>query len=545
MYYIILGICDGSLYLSITNEIIFLCDGQIIFDGAPCLIPHRLEDMGYPVPKFTTPVDYLMKIIDRDEIKIQYEQIYEEESLIDPIMIEKLYKDRIKILMAYETDTNYLSKKSLLSANQINFNLSYENVNSEDEKDPSNNSLVKSLLRGKLRKGETLLDYESRTMNQKRNICSQIWLLTWLNMYNYFRKPMTYVMVISQIVLGNFLMVLIYNDLGDPEKDTIVAIQNRLGLCFVFCTSSFSSGLYSSLLIYLKKKKLFLKDKDARIYDELPYLISQFIYRIPLDIFVFALVVYIYYYFIGFSHYPHYLTNMLYTYFFIYFGTAFAGQAFSGILSTLGDKIEEVSTFTPFILGPVMLCSGFMANLKTATIPIQILAYLSPIRFAFQGVVLTEFQNKKDYIDSCNMILPCLEDPSKKCVYPVPEQAKNMCNPDKVTSFVQTLLATNIIFILGLISILLFIGYILFKVRSSKGKMKYKKNHKLNILYNPSKKNSLVPNQKILGGLDPLENIINKKIKESLEKDPPIKEEESVNTEDMNFPSEGELTVEN
>lgn len=110
---------------------IVLCDGSIIFDGRPSEMSDRIESIGYKIPKFTTPTDYFMKFIDRDEIRIQYENQYGQIPASDPHVVEKLYRDRLNSLMNFENKSNFLQKKSIVSVQKSQFRMSQLDVSGE------------------------------------------------------------------------------------------------------------------------------------------------------------------------------------------------------------------------------------------------------------------------------------------------------------------------------------------------------------------------------------------------------------------------------
>lgn len=488
---------------------------MIIFDGTPKEITDRLKNMGFEIPKFTTSIDYLMKIIDKDEIKIQYENTYGDVMNHDPRIIDKLYHDRINILVSQENKVNFLSKKSIISEERIKFKSLVSKKEYENSKiGNSTNSLEQSLLPDGIKKNESLLDYEARTRNQKRWMISQAFVLLGISMYNYYKQPKTYFVFFFQIIFANVIIMLVYHDLGDPEDDTLVAIQNRIGFMFMISTMSFMTGLQSSLLVFLEKKKLFLKDKDARIYDLSPFYFAQLTYTLPINLIVYAIVVVFYYYTLKLNSEPYFVYNMLYSYFFIFVGANLTGQSFSGILGALGDTIEKVATFVPFILLPVMLTAGFIGNLRSSIFIIQWLSYLSPMRFTFQGLSLVEFQDSSKYIDSCFTYAPCFDDPSKKCKVKIPEAGRDQCDPMKVTDFYEKDLLTNIIYVLGLLVIIRVIGLIIFKVKSSAGQIKYKRSQALISRFSYLANDLDNPRRSKLDPLNQLDSYVKEKMEE-------------------------------
>jgi hypothetical protein len=221
------------------------------------------------------------------------------------------------------------------------------------------------------------------------------------------------------------------------------------------------------------------------------------------------------YYLINLNKDPDFIYNMLSSYFFIYIGSVFAGQTFSAILSTLGDTMEQVSSLTPLVLLPMLLTTGYLGNLQLSNVIIQVLAYFSPIRFAFQGITLTEFQNRDTYINNCNMTIPCPQDPSRKCVVPVPDKGRAQCDPMNVIDPMQTTIVENGLYVISLVVLFRIISYITLKIKSNTGKMKYKKNQFLSAIYQTRKTHMIIPTK---SGLDPL-NQLDSFVKDTLNND--------------------------
>ena len=299
-------------------------------------------------------------------------------------------------------------------------------------------------------------------------------------MYYHYRSPSTYIFTFFTMILGNLVLLAVFQNLEPPGGETITAIQNRMGLVYMWAVNAFFTGVNSSLLVYLTKKKLFRKDNDARLYDEAPFYFSQLLTSLPLDMLMTAVVVVIYYFGMGLNRFPHLVPNMLYTYFFIFVGCYISGQSISGILASLGDQMETIAPLVPLVVLPLMVSSGFMANLQTATFPIRWIAYISPIRFVYQGVALTEFQNRLDYVDTCMTSVTC---PGGRCHVKLPPSAQDMCDPLKVLDFMQQDIVVNLYFILGLLVLFRMLGYLIFKVKSSSGRMRYKANQMLRLKF--------------------------------------------------------------
>ena len=449
---------------------IILCDGNIIFNGPPEEIGSRIEALGFSIPKFTSPTDFIMKIIDKDEIKVEYEK--KNEDLTDSQkVIDSLYQQRLNFFTNYESSVLKLKRGSLEMRSSSNFD-------KEDETQDSMFTLDELEITPSPEDKEMMqqLEIERKIRNRPLGLFSQYIYLLWLYMSYFYTRKSTYLIIIAQIVIGNLLFLAVFKDLGDPEDDTIIAISNRLGFCYIMNLQGTFAGLNSSLLNFISGRKLFKKDKDARIYSELPFFLTQLTFMIPIYLIIFFGVTFMYYYLVGLNRDPVFINNALYTYFFMFVGGYISGQSFSILLGSLSNSMSTASALTPLIIAPLSISAGYMCNLKSASFPIRWIAYLSSMRFSYQGYALVEFQNSQRYVDSCYTYVDCPTDPSKRCRIKIPDFAKRLCDPMQITDFIQTDILTNVYFILGLIVFFRFLGCAIFKLKSSQGQMRYKQN---------------------------------------------------------------------
>ena len=453
-----------------------MCDGYIVYQGDPKMITNRLQRMNITIPQFVSPTDFFMKIIDKDEIKIEYEKSLENEES-DPEIIDQLFKERlgklIKLQMQFDSSSYICSTENTENPE--------DNENIEERKD---NNLSEPFLGKKfslkystsLNQRKSALDHEAKSKNQKRGFIMQIILLMYLKMSFYYRQPKTYYTLIGQGIIGNTIFFVVYANLEKIGDDTLIAIQDRMGLCYLLVMNGTFSGLGSVLLNFITQKKLFKKDKDSRLYDEFPFYFTELSYLIPLYFLAYIVVVVLYYVCLDVNTYPDLFSTGITSYFFIFIGSFLSGQSFSALLGSIADKMTTVSIIAPLVIAPLSMCSGFLANLRSSTLPIQIISYISSIRFSFQGLALNEFRNYQEYIDKCMTYAPCVDDPSKSCHVPVPESTKALCDPRLVTDFIESDIMTNVYFILAIFLGLRMVGYVIFKIKSSFGQIQYKKN---------------------------------------------------------------------
>ena len=267
--------------------------------------------------------------------------------------------------------------------------------------------------------------------------------------------------------------------MSKPDEDTIVAIQNRCGFCYLMGFQGAFSGITFFLTNFISYRKLFFKDKDSRLYSELPFFLAQLTYLFPVFMVLYISVILVYYYVLDLNSDPDILNNIIQTYFFMFIGGFVVGQNYAAFLGALCDKLSTVIALVPILVTPFSMSSGFFASLRTATFPIQWLAYLNPLRFAYQGYMIIEFQNAEEYVDACVTYIECPDDPSEQCQIPVPEDSISQCDPEESMDFIQNDVLTNMLYICGLIVLFGLLAYIVLKFKTKSKQIKYKKSPKL------------------------------------------------------------------
>ena len=487
-----------------------LCEGEIIYDGPPDQITERIEEIGLTAPDHVPPIEFLMKAIDKEEIKIEFEKIHGALRKHDPKVVDKLYFDRINLLIQLEKQKNYFKTKMSLSRQRISHKNNTSMLSKESLRSKQSD-IEEKLLPDDLQEGETLLEYEARTTHQKHPMHIQTYLLTTIKMESLYKMVSTYILILVRQFLINGLLIALFHNLGDPEDDTLTAIQNRRGFYFLMPSVFFLVGLNSALTTIFKKKKMIIKDRDSQIYDLLPFYLAEQVHTMPRDIISGALSTLIFFYAIGLNKSPNAFKNLTYFSFLIVLGGEILGKTLSIILGIIGDSIEDAATLIPIIVVPSFITAGFVVDVKSMTFPIRILSYLSPIRFCFQGLILTEFQDKEKYTNTCVASMPCVDNPDENCSYPLPLNYRNNCDPDVLFNFYEDKIIVNIIILFILFFCYNLIAFFLLKRKIERGVMKYKPNDRFRAKFNHVSDKFETPTQ---SKLDPL--IQSKYIKEQM-----------------------------
>ena len=435
-----------------------MSEGQIIYNGLPTGIKNRIFDLGFKFPKYVSPADFIMKIIDKEEFQIQNE-LEGGEAIEDFDIIENQYRDRMRFIINYERQDK---KQNLEYKRYIEINNGPSELSAKD-----------------LFANSKVLQDEKENINLPRNLISQFFILLLLYSSYFYKKKMNYMLLLGNMLFVNFLVMFLYQDLGDPERNTIPAIQNRRGLCYMLTIQGAYTGMTYFIHNFIVHRKLFLKDKDARLYSELPFFLAQLSYLVPLFVLLYLVAIVVYYLIVDLNQEPGLYINALQNYFFMFVGGYISGVSFSAVLGALCEKLTTFIALVPLVVVPFAMCTGYFTNLRTATKPIQWLSYLNPMRFAYQGNMLIEFQNSQKYLESCVAWTDCPNEENKKCAVKLPEQIHDQCDPKTIMDFVQDDVLTNILFICILILFNGSLAYLALKLKSKYKRMRYRKNPKL------------------------------------------------------------------
>ena len=87
------------------------------------------------------------------------------------------------------------------------------------------------------------------------------------------------------------------------------------------------------------------------------------------------------------------MTNLLWVWSFSVFNAFLSGMAIGSILGVLLPDLRSINSAMPLVALPLVLVGGSFVTVRSLIWPLFLISYISPVRFVFQGLVLTEFQN--------------------------------------------------------------------------------------------------------------------------------------------------------
>ena len=141
----------------------------------------------------------------------------------------------------------------------------------------------------------------------------------------------------------------------------------------------------------ISDRLLFYRERGAHAYGAVPYWISTWITQIPLvsvTTLCFSVVVY---WLVGFR------SGAFGFYFYFMFMISLCGLFFSQFLAAVSESSEMALTLTPLFLLVIILFAGFLVAVPNFPDWLGYWGpYISFMRWAFQGLVLNEFENNSD-----------------------------------------------------------------------------------------------------------------------------------------------------
>jgi ABC-type multidrug transport system ATPase subunit/ABC-type multidrug transport system permease subunit len=414
--------------LRLFDKIIILCEGNLVFDGPPDKIEGYLSSLDFKSTKYVPSLEYFMQVIDKDDLRIQFSKTKLNDEEFDDNFEKKIdeeYRKRIDLM------TEHQREKTL-------------------EEYERNWKMEQSLTGANFAKITKI----SKTKNLQKNVFIQFGYLFWKFFSLFVKDYKNLLMKFLLFFVTTIFLFLVYIDLGSIKENPLVAIQNRGGFMFLILANSFFGGLNLSSTSFIPQKQIFLKDYQGRVYNRSAFFLASFIYIIPFYICMQIGACAIYFYATDLNNDE--FVQFLWFNGFVVFGSFLGGIALGTLVGVIVPKIENIGAAIPIIALPMFLVAGFLAAVKTMAWPLRIFSFISPLRYAFQGLILNEFTNAQTYIDNCP-----------------PSQPPNSCNPFSFYDFYEKERWLNILILLCLIAFFLLLSYIVFIIKFGEKKTQY------------------------------------------------------------------------
>jgi len=405
------------------DDLFLLSEGHLIFGGpVKDCVPH-FSKLGYKCPNLSNPADFMLDVAspswrDRVEFKkrsIQNSKNKEDENedaeFSSPVVDDEedlqeanrlVYDEDIQtFIQAYAEQYQTIENKpadyvSLYSTGSDTGNQTKSSAKSSSS---SGNFLSRFFSSKKEAKNFQLNDYNKAAFAHRKKpyFFIQFLLLLWRQTLQTSRDPKaTYVGLIGNIMQSVFIG-LIFLQLGLDQK----GVQNRLGAMFLIMMSVFFANAQAALSGFPAERPLFLREYGARVYAVGTYYLAKSLVDLPTTLILFpAIFATITYWMIGFNHNAgHFFIWVI-----ILLILANCAQGLGMCLSS-GLELDQALILMPMISIPFALLGGFFLNPSNTPAWLIWLQYLSPFYWAFQGLLLNEFDGQRITCDDSQRVV--------------------------------------------------------------------------------------------------------------------------------------------
>ena len=342
------------------DKVICLCRGEIIFDGPPARIVPHFQSIGFQVPLMTNPADFLMTIINEDDIRIT--SLREGKELTDE-QVQSKFQDRIELFVSTVKATVAEPIVELDKPSAFSY-----------------------------------LHRKTHDVNALANFCYVFARCLRI----YFRKPESFRTKLVQIIGFCIFSIVLLHKTTDPKENTQKAIQDKAGMAFNVAMTMCFSGVFANLYTFIPALPTFRRESQNKLYGPLTFFFTHAFFEIPFQFVLTNMYVLILFWTINmrndsFEVYAKYIG--------LFTCTKFAASGVGDLLSVGLKKIEVINQSFSVIVVPLFLVSGFVANIKTITWHMIVYSYASFFRFTFQGVINIEFTEdvRVDWVTNCKV----------------------------------------------------------------------------------------------------------------------------------------------
>ena len=202
------------------------------------------------------------------------------------------------------------------------------------------------------------------------------------------RKPILFRLHALMTLVFSFVICLLWSNVS--QKSNFESLHNRMG-CLFFMVSFFGFSSLSALTTFLEERALFIRERRAFLYNVHVYVLVEILFDIvPLRILPPMLMAAIVYYPVGLRTEPA-ATIPRFVLLLVLANTSFASASLC--IGALSSK-TSVATFSGGLFMLLFLAfGGVFLSLKSLPESLAWMPYLTPSRFAYDGLVKNELVN--------------------------------------------------------------------------------------------------------------------------------------------------------
>lgn len=404
--------CPSAEILEQFDQVLCLCRGEIVFFGPPSQLNPYFANIGFPAPPLTNPADHLMAIIHEDDIRIQALKKGEE---IDEAEVHILFKKRLELFVK-------TCKASTAEPQPV-----------PDKPEPF------------------AFVTEKRVTNTNGFKNFFIVLVRCLVLFSRHPQQLQ-VKIVQHLGFAGFALLLLHRTI-DPETNTLQAILDRGGMAYNLGPTMCFAGIFANMYTFIPALGVFKRESQNKLYGPLTFYLTHAFFELPFQMLLTGMYQVIIFWVINVRRDDAWV---FFRYFFILSVTKIAAGGMGDLLSLWLKNIEMVNTTFPMTAIPLLLLSGFTANIKTIAWHMKVYSYLSFFRFAFQGIIEIEFEDEVNqrWIDNCRLMKPnCFNKESPDCYINFRDfpgmQRPPACNPRTYFDFYETKYGYNLLILMA------------------------------------------------------------------------------------------------
>jgi len=165
-------------------------------------------------------------------------------------------------------------------------------------------------------------------------------------------------------------------------------LTNYTGYVFFCVMIQLFVGILGSILTFIEERPLFLREQAGRMYNIIPYYLAKDIIELPVSI-VAPLFFSVFYFGMG----TDVTLDRFLNFYMVQLLVSLATTGYGQVIGSLFDTAETAIFFTPVLMMPFVLFSGFLTNVDTFPKWIGWIQYVSPIRYGFEASMRNEFSD--------------------------------------------------------------------------------------------------------------------------------------------------------
>jgi len=204
-------------------------------------------------------------------------------------------------------------------------------------------------------------------------------------------------------VFTNIFIAIVLGIIYSKKANSTNEIQDKLGILFYITINQAFSGAISILNVFPNEKKIVMKELDSNAYKLSYYYITKVLAELPFTLISPIIFGIINYWTVGLNQ--HFLN--FYLFICILIIESITAMGLGLIVSSFSPTVEIASSIAPSILIIFFLFAGLFININDLPKGIKWFSNVSFMKWAFEGLVINEFKDRKYKCDISDII--CIE----------------------------------------------------------------------------------------------------------------------------------------